>query len=233
MIANGHGIRTILFDLDGTLADTAPDLADALNATLIAYGHDPLDFTTIRPCVSHGARALLQLGFNIQSGDAGFDERRRFLLDYYAAHIADKTRLFPGMETVLDMIETHGMNWGIVTNKPAYLTERLLDQLTLLHRAATVVSGDTLIEKKPHPLPMLHACREAGSKPQECLYVGDAERDIIAGRSAGMYTLVTLFGYISYDDAPETWGADASVTDPGKLLDVIEDLASKQAILEQ
>lgn len=210
--------KTVLFDLDGTLLDTAPDLASALNAVLQANGRPALPFELIRPVVSHGGNALIELGFGLKPDDAGFEPLRRQLLDYYETNIARETRLFPGMQEVLDRIEADGLNWGVVTNKPAWLTDPLMDALQLSERAAGIVSGDTLRERKPHPAPLLHACRLIGSEPHECLYVGDAERDIEAGRRAGMTTLVALFGYLLESDRPETWGATALINEPGEIL---------------
>jgi len=211
-------IRTVLFDLDGTLLDTAPDLANALNAVLRSSGRPALPFDIIRPVVSHGGNALIELGFGIHPGDAGFESLRRQLLDYYQNNIARCTRLFPGMEAVLKHIESRQLNWGVVTNKPGWLTGPLMDALQLGQRAAAIVSGDTLPERKPHPAPLLHACRLTGTEPRHCLYVGDAERDIQAGHSAGMATLVALFGYLMEDDRPETWGATALILEPRDIL---------------
>jgi len=213
-----HTIETVLFDLDGTLLDTAPDLADALNAVLRANGRAPLPFEAIRPVVSHGGRALIERGFGLDPEHPDFEPLRRQLLDRYQAHIADRTRPFPGMEDVLASLEARGMDWGVVTNKPGWLTEPLLRALGLLDRPACVVSGDTLAERKPHPAPLLHACELTGRTPAECLYVGDARRDIEAGRNAGMPTLVALFGYFLDDDRPETWGADGLIEHPADLL---------------
>ncbi len=210
-------IKTVLFDLDGTLADTAPDLANALNAVLEANGREPLPFAAIRPAVSHGGMALIRLGFGLEPEHPDFEPLRRQLLDHYAAHIADETRLFPGMERVLTQLETEGRRWGVVTNKPGWLTEPLLGKLGLLPRAACVVSGDTLPERKPDPAPLHHACRLAGSHAPECVYVGDAERDILAGRQAGMPTLVARFGYLDADDRPDAWGANGMLDAPGDL----------------
>lgn len=215
-------INTVLFDLDGTLADTAPDLAAALNRVRLAKGREPLPFSTIRPEVSHGAPALIRLGFDMERDDPGFAELRQALLDEYATHIAAETRLFPGMADVLTGIEQRGMCWGIVTNKPGFLTEPLLAALGIAERAACVVSGDTLAQNKPHPAPMLHACTTAGSRPEQCVYVGDAERDIIAGKRAGMRTLAARFGYIGTGQDPVDWEADAIVDNPREILDWLE-----------
>lgn len=215
-------LRTVLFDLDGTLADTAPDLAYALNTVLAEQGRAPLPFERIRPAVSHGSLALMALGFGLKPGDAGFDTLRQRLLDVYRGNVARATTLFPGMEDLLAALEARGMNWGVVTNKPAWLTEPLMEQLGLRRRAAAVVSGDTTDNRKPHPGPMLHACRQAGSSAAQCLYVGDARRDIEAGKNAGMKTLVALFGYIGDDEHPEAWGADAAVAHPMAIIEWID-----------
>jgi len=211
---NQPHLKTVLFDLDGTLADTAPDLADALNTVLGNNGKAPLPFEQIRPVVSHGGIALVRLGFGIEPEHPEFDALRQQLLDVYANGIANKTKLFPGMAELLSSIETAGMNWGVVTNKPTWLTKPLLDALQLTQRAVSIVSGDTLAERKPHPSPLLYACEQAGSHSMECVYVGDAERDIVAGHRAGMKTVVALFGYLGEDDRPETWGADALLETP-------------------
>ena len=210
--------RTILFDLDGTLLDTAPDLADALNCLLQENRCEPLPYEHIRPVVSHGGMALIKLGFNIDSSDATFEPLRQRLLDIYRENISRHTQPFPGINALLDNIEQRGLNWGIVTNKPGWLTEPLLKDLGLFDRAACVVSGDTLDERKPHPAPMLHACELANSRPEQCIYLGDAQRDIEAGNNAGMQTLVALFGYIQKDDDPYSWNANSLIEQPGDLL---------------
>jgi len=211
-------VRTVLFDLDGTLADTAPDLADALNAVRQMRGLNPISYDVIRPIVSNGSNALIYLGFELAPGDEGFDTIREQLLDHYRDNIANKTRLFPGMEQVLSTLEADGLNWGVVTNKPSWLTEPLLRELGLYQRAACIVSGDTTGNSKPHPEPMLFACQMAGSRNHQCLYVGDAKRDIEAGRRAGMKTLAALFGYISEHEDPGQWGADGMINQPVEIL---------------
>jgi phosphoglycolate phosphatase len=216
-------IRTVLFDLDGTLLDTAPDLADALNALLEENSCAPLPYADIRPVVSHGGIALVDLGFRLAHADPRFEPLRRRLLDIYRANISRKTRPFPGMLELLERLEARAINWGVVTNKPGWLTDPLLRELDLFDRAACVVSGDTLEQRKPHPAPMLHACEQAGSTPAQCVYVGDAQRDVEAGRNAGMHTLVALFGYIPLDDDVHTWQADAMISAPGELLDWLDD----------
>lgn len=210
--------RTILFDLDGTLLDTAPDLADALNTVLIENQRSPLPLDDIRPAVSHGGVALVRLGFNMERSNPAFENLRERLLEVYRENISRRTQPFPGISELLDSIEQRGLNWGIVTNKPGWLTEPLLQDLELFNRAACVVSGDTLDERKPHPAPMLHASRLANSRPEQCVYIGDAKRDIEAGNNAGMQTLVALFGYLQEEDEPHTWNANSMIEQPQDLL---------------
>jgi N-acetyl-D-muramate 6-phosphate phosphatase len=215
-------IHTVLFDLDGTLADTAPDLAAALNALLVEEGMAPLPFAVIRPIVSHGATALVKLGFGFGSDHHGFAVLRERLLMHYAADVCRETRVFPGIPELLAELTARGIGWGIVTNKPAFLTDPLVKHLGLIHAPVCVVSGDTTQNRKPHPEPMLHACAITGASPAHCLYVGDAERDIQAGRDAGMKTLVALFGYIAENETPAQWGADGMVREPLEILDWID-----------
>ncbi len=217
-------IHTVLFDLDGTLLDTAPDLAAALNYVLEKNGKTALSFETIRPHVSHGAAALIKLGFGIDAGDPEFDKLRQQLLHYYNDNLAVHTRPFEGILELLDKIEQQGMNWGIVTNKPSWLTTPLLTALQLSDRPSCVVCGDTLDERKPHPAPMFHACELSGSHASECIYIGDARRDIEAGKNAGMHTIVALFGYIGEDQTPDSWGADAALADIPSIIDYINSL---------
>jgi len=212
-------IRTVLFDLDGTLLDTAPDLGFALNTVLIEQQREPLPMSTIRPIISLGAGAMITLGFALNKGDPEFEPLRQRLLTAYADHIADHTCLFPGMDDVLVYLETHGIQWGIVTNKSTRYTVPLLERVGLAQRGVCTVSGDTLPEKKPHPAPLLHACQLAKTTPAESVYVGDALRDIEAGQRAGMRTLVALYGYIDpILDTPDQWGATGLLQQPGDLL---------------
>ena len=215
-------IKTVLFDLDGTLADTAPDLANALNHVLKLHSCDPLPYETIRPIVSHGGMALITLGFGKEHPE--FDTLYQELLQYYQNNIANETVLFPGMNELLLELEEKNINWGVVTNKPSWLTEPLLDALNLSSRTITIVSGDTLEQRKPHPAPILHACKQAGSETNECIYIGDAERDIEAGNRAGMPSIIALFGYIAESDTPDDWGAHSSINHPQEIISLIESL---------
>ncbi len=211
-------IKGVFFDLDGTLADTAPDLAYALNTLRKEQQLPPLPYAAIRPVVSHGATALLRLGFDIGPGHISYDFLRQRLLEIYSAHLTYKTRLFPGMAAVLQVLEERSIKWGVVTNKPAWLTEPLMQGLGLAGRAAAIVSGDSTANTKPHPAPMLHACDLAGVDGAACLYVGDARRDIEAGNNAGMKTLVALFGYLDEKDDPASWRADGMIEKPLDIL---------------
>ena len=215
-------IRTVLFDLDGTLLDTAPDLAAALNTVLEENRRPAMPYESIRPVVSHGGMALIKLGFGLAQDDPRFDPLRQRLLSVYRDNISQQTTLFPGMHELLQTIEQRGMQWGVVTNKPGWLTDPLLEDLHLDTRAACIVSGDTLSERKPHPAQLLHACKLTNTLPQHCLYVGDAQRDIDAGKNAGMYTMVALFGYFTEEDQPHSWHADHAIQAPAEILTWID-----------
>jgi len=214
--------EALLLDLDGTLLDTAPDMGGALNLLRAEHGLAPLAAHVIRPVVSHGAMRLVALGFPDAAGDA-FEALRLRFLELYAANLAIGTCLFPGFATVLDRLESRGLPWGIVTNKPGWLTDPLLAALGLDRRAACAVSGDTVAERKPHPLPLLHAARLIGVDPGRCVYVGDAERDIQAGRAAGMTTVVAAYGYIPADEDPLLWQPHGVVAAPDELLQWMDD----------
>ena len=208
------GLRAVLFDLDGTLVDTAPDLGYALNLQRARHGLPALADDRIRPQASHGARGLLGLGFNLHPDDAKFAPMREEFLQLYADNICRHSRPFPGILDLLDAIEARGLKWGVVTNKPARFTEPLMSMLDLSDRAACIVSGDTCPQPKPHPAPMLAAAGLCGSDPAHCLYLGDAERDIQAANAAGMPALVAAWGYLDAADQPHTWNAHGSVRHP-------------------
>jgi len=208
----------ILFDLDGTLADTAPDLAYALNTILQQEGYSTLNYETIRPVASNGSAGLLGLGFNITPEHTDYAELQRRLIEVYENNIARETRLFSGMSEVLEQLEQQNIAWGIVTNKPAFLTEPLSEKLGLIGRAGCIVSGDTTDHSKPHPAPMIHACELLSCLPEQCVYIGDAQRDIEAGKNANMHTITARYGYISVHDDPTSWQADAIVDHPSEIL---------------
>ncbi len=210
-------VRTLLFDLDGTLLDTAPDMAWALNRLREEQGRTPLPFKAIRSQVSHGSKALMQLAFP-ELDEATREPLRQHFLDLYRENLFLDTRLFAGLAPVLARVEQLGCRWGVVTNKPAWLTEPLMESLGLMSRAACVISGDSTPRRKPDPLPLQVACDRAGCHPAQALYIGDAPRDIEAGRAAGMPTAVALWGYLAPEDDPAAWGADHLLQDPRELL---------------
>ena len=210
--------KAVLFDLDGTLADTAPDLGAALNKLLAEEGRPAQPYDAIRPLASHGVRGLLGLGFGLTPDDAAFADMRMRFLAHYEASPHQGTVLFEGIAELIEAITARGLLWGIVTNKPGKYTALLMPHLPLPIQPGVVVSGDTVGVAKPDPKPMLHAAAELGIDPADCLYVGDAERDIEAGRKVGMTTVLASYGYIAATDAPHEWGADLHINHPLDLL---------------
>ncbi|MFO7542320.1 MAG: HAD-IA family hydrolase [Thiobacillus sp.] len=215
------GIRTVLFDLDGTLVDTAPDLGHALNLQRVRHGLAPLADDIIRPQASHGARGLLRAGFGLHPDDPHFASMRDEFLKLYADNICRHSRPFPGILDLLAELDARQLKWGVVTNKPACFTEPLMSILDLAERAACIISGDTCPHPKPHPAPMLAAADLCGATPAQCLYLGDAERDIQAANAAAMPALVAAWGYLDATDAPHTWGAHAQIHHPIDTLDFL------------
>ncbi|MBF0265846.1 MAG: HAD-IA family hydrolase [Gammaproteobacteria bacterium] len=211
-------IKAILFDLDGTLADTAQDLAFALNQVLIEQGKPALAFEKIRPVVSHGGIALIKLGFKLAPEDKEFEPLRQRLLTIYQDNICLKTVLFPQIQNILDYLESKQIKWGIVTNKPGWLTFPLLEAMDISPPPDTVVCGDTLEQRKPDPAPLFHACQQMNLAPEQCIYVGDARRDIEAGKAAGMQTIAIGYGYIESDDPFNSWEADYNLATELDLL---------------
>jgi len=214
-------ITTVLFDLDGTLVDTAPDLGYALNLQLERHGKKTLSDATIRPVASHGSRGLIGLGFGITPNDDSFLSLRDEYLNLYDQVFTRSPKLFVGMDEVLSTLEKQKLKWGIVTNKPRRFTIPLVASMDLLSRAACVVSGDDAAKPKPSPETLLLACKEAQVNPEHCMYIGDAARDIEAGKAAGMKTVVALFGYIDKIDNPHEWGADAMIKSPADILNLL------------
>jgi len=209
--------KAVLFDLDGTFADTAPDLAAALNHTRATRSLPPLPLEIVRPQASHGSRGLLRLGFDIEPDDPGYDTLRDIFLDYYARNICVHTRLFPGMAELVAGLEQRGIKWGIVTNKPHRYTVPLMQALGFAERAACLVSGDTCAHAKPHPEPLLHACKLAGADPADCLHLGDDLRDMQAANAAAITGIVARYGYIASDARPDNWGAHGMIDNPMEL----------------
>ncbi|MEW5837583.1 MAG: phosphoglycolate phosphatase [Pseudomonadota bacterium] len=204
-----------LFDLDGTLVDTAPDMAGVLNRLLAEHERPALPYAQIRPWVSHGAGALVRLGFGADIQAERLDALKQRYLAIYAANLCVESTLFPGMADVLNALKESGRAWGVVTNKPAFLTEPLLAGLSL--HTPCIVSGDTLPLNKPDPAPVRHACALLGLRESECVMVGDHLRDIQAARAAGSASIAAAFGYIQHDDDPHAWGADAVVNHAEEL----------------
>lgn len=210
--------KAILFDLDGTFADTAPDLAAALNHTRAVRGLPPMPLSEIRPQASHGTRGLFKISFNIEPGHPDFDPLREIFLDYYARNICVHTRLFGDTAELVNELERRGLPWGIVTNKPHRFTVALMLALGYANRAACLISGDTCLRAKPHPDPLLKACEIMGITANECLYLGDDLRDMQAANAAGMPGIIANYGYISEDASVENWKAKGSIDTPSELL---------------
>jgi N-acetyl-D-muramate 6-phosphate phosphatase len=214
-------IRAVLFDLDGTLADTAPDLGLALNRQRERRGLTALPIDAIRPHASAGARGLLKLGFDMEPGHPDYAQMRQEFLDLYAEHICLDTHLFDGVPELLDGLQLRGVRWGVVTNKPARFTLPLMELLGLAARAACVISGDTTPYPKPNPAPLLAASDALGLPPGECLYLGDDRRDVEASLAAGMPCIVAAYGYLGNGGDPLTWGASRLVQRPEDLLSLL------------
>lgn len=201
-------LKAVLFDLDGTLLDTAPDFANVLNGMLRRHQRRAIAYDDIRQTVSHGARALVELGFQVSEGDKDFAPLLEELLTQYQQRLSERTGLFEGMATLLEFLEQRDLRWGIVTNKPAIYTEAILRDLGLSQRCATAICPDQVAQRKPHPESIYLACSELGCEAVEAIYVGDHRRDIEAGINAGMQTIAAAYGYVSPDDPAHDWGAD-------------------------
>ena len=210
--------QLVLFDLDGTLIDSAPDLAAAANAMRAARSLAPLPLAALRPMVGAGARGMVALALGAQPGDAGFDALRQEFLERYQSALLTHTAVFADMAPVLDRLDAEGRRWGIVTNKAARYTQPVVEGLRLHARAAVVISGDTTPHSKPHPEPLLEAARRVGVDAALCVYIGDDHRDILAGRAAGMTTLAAAWGYLGHGEPIDAWGAHAVLSEPAALL---------------
>ncbi len=219
--------RAILFDLDGTLADTAPDLAAAVNFLRTERGLEPTPYAVLRPTASAGARGMIGAAFGLTPADAGYEELRLQWFDRYQSAMSVHSTLFGGVPELLDGIAAAGMAWGIVTNKPARFTDPLIPQIGLAH-AGCIVSGDTTPHAKPHPAPLLEAARRLGVAAEHCWYVGDDLRDVEAGHAAGMVTVACAWGYCGTIE-PGTWGADFLLDTPIDLLDTLRGLTNAAA----
>lgn len=210
-------LEAVLFDLDGTLADTAPDLAASVNFLLAEAGRPQKSLAALRPYTSQGVRGMLGAAFGMVPDDPGYDALATRFLDRYASHLCVDSRLFDGIEAMLDTLEDAGLRWGIVTNKRMRYTAPLVELLQLTPRTTCVVSGDTTAAAKPSPLPVLHACALLGVAPERTIYVGDDRRDILAGQAAGCRSVAVRWGYFGDSGQPDDWGADHIVDHPLEL----------------
>ncbi len=211
----------VLFDLDGTFADTAADLGAALNHVRGLRQLAPLPLADLRPQASHGTRGLLKLGFDLEPDAPGFDGLREAFLDYYTANVCVYTVLFPGMAQLVDELEARGILWGIVTNKPHRFTVPLMEALGYANRAACMVSGDTCARAKPHPDPLLYACDIMQAEARDCLYLGDDLRDMQAAQAAHMPGIVACYGYVSSAEEAARWPAAGRIDAPPQLLQYV------------
>lgn len=216
-MSNAFKLSCVLFDLDGTLVDTARDSILCLNKALSSHGFTTVSDEIIKPFISFGAAAMINESLNQSVPEMLRAEILETMLDLYENNIAEHSVVFKGMSDTLDAIEAQGLKWGVVTNKEERFTNPLMAALNLTDRAACIISGDTTANPKPHVEPMLAACEKAAVKPQECVYIGDASHDIIAGKNAKMKTLAALYGYLKPGDTPEKWGADALIESPEQL----------------
>lgn len=210
--------RGVLFDLDGTLLDSAPDMVEAINILRRARGEAEVAHDVLRPHVSKGARAMIGCAFGHLDADAREALVKPFL-DAYESILGRYCVLFDGIAAMLDALDADGVRWGIVTNKPEYLARPLIPMLGWADRCGVLIGGDSLPERKPHPLPLLHSAAVLGIDPRDCVYVGDDERDIVAARAAGMPSIVALWGYRLPGDDPQAWGGDVMIEQPHGLLD--------------
>lgn len=220
-MAGFSDIELVLFDLDGTLIDSAPDLGAAADKMRTDRGLPSLPLDTYRPMAGAGARGMLGIAFGMATDHVDFPVMREEFFQNYEQRMTALTYAFEGVAALLGTLARHGMPWGIVTNKAARFTDPLTRAMPLLAPAVTVISGDTTPHAKPHPAPLLEAARRAGTAPQRCLYVGDDERDILAGRAAGMATVAATYGYLGMHADTLSWGADACIDHPQALLSLL------------
>jgi phosphoglycolate phosphatase len=213
-----RSVQTVLFDLDGTLVDSAPDLAGAANELRQEHGHPALPYESLRPMVGAGARGMVGLAFGVKPGDAGYEDLKARFLALYAQRLLRSTTVFEGVWPLLDRLEQHGLGWGIVTNKAYHLALAVSEGVGLHPRAGVLIGGDSTPFAKPHPEPLLEACRRLQADPTTCAYVGDDLRDLQAGRAAGMATLAAGWGYLGQGEPVHEWGADSLLEQPQGLL---------------
>ena len=212
-------VHAVLFDLDGTLADTSPDMTDALNELLGRYNKETLNYELVRRHTSRGSVAMIELGFGEPLEESFGMKLRDEFMQIYAGILHNKTQLFPGVLDLLDYLDQTKIPWGIVTNKPGRLAEPLIQELDIAFRAVCTVSGDSLSRRKPSPDQLHHAANMLGIEESKCIYMGDDPRDVQAGKAAGMMTAVAAYGYIQEDHDPLTWDADTIFQHPLELKD--------------
>ena len=217
-------LACVLFDLDGTLVDTAPDLIACLNNALHIHQLNTNDTDSLRPFISYGAAAMIKAAVKEDVPESILADVLVTMLDLYQRNIAIYSKLFNGIAETLELIERKNIKWGVVTNKRERFTLPLMASLNLTHRAACIVSGDTTAYAKPHPEPMRLASAQVGVDPRECIYIGDAHHDIVAGNAVQMQTLVALYGYLKPTDKPENWGANALISSPQQLTSWIDSI---------
>jgi phosphoglycolate phosphatase len=215
-------VDAVLFDLDGTLIDSAPDLAGAANDLRAEYGLPPLPYERLRPMVGSGARGMVGAAFGVVPGEERFEALRDAFLARYQQRMLQETRVFPAVEPLLALLEAQRLPWGIVTNKALRFAEPVVAGLALHRRSAVLIGGDSTPHAKPHPAPLLEAARRIGTLPARCVYVGDDHRDVVAGRAAGMATLAAAWGYLGQGEPIGAWGADAVISEPAALLQWLE-----------
>lgn len=214
-------LSCVLFDLDGTLLNTALDLTTALNKALAHHHFPEVTANAITPYISYGTTAMIETALKQKASEAIKASILECLLNYYANHIADFTKLYAGMPELLAALEAANILWGVITNKRERMAQPLMSAMNLTQRSACIICGDTTAYRKPHPQPMLTACKQLQTTPEKCLYIGDAEHDIMAGKVANMKTLVATWGYLKPDDNPQDWGSDALMQHPKQILDWI------------
>ena len=211
-------IKAVLFDLDGTLIDSAPDLAAAVDKMRVSRGMTSLDMSVYRPMVGSGARGMLHVAFGMEPTHPDFEEMKEEFLSNYQVALDVHTKPFEGVLDLLSALEAQHLIWGVVTNKHERFTHRIVERMPWLQAAATVICGDTTPHAKPHPAPLLEAARRLNLPPDACIYVGDDERDIQAGQAAGMPTVAAMYGYLGKATPAKAWGADAMIEKPADLL---------------
>lgn len=220
-------LQTLFFDLDGTLIDTAPDLAHSLNLLLEKYNKPPLPYREVRPICSNGCKGLLKIGFDITEGDDDYSRLREEYLAIYHSHMTEHSILFDGIEKTITYLDNNNIAWGIITNKPYNLAQQIVAKFPKLNGHRCLLGGDSVANKKPHPEALYKACEMLGVKPNECVYIGDSSRDIVAAKKANMVSIAVTYGYIPPDTFPHLWGADHMIDQPIEIIDWVESMILK------